>query len=396
MAIAHTIGKLSTTVIGTIAGITNAPREVKTNLLIWNESAMVPAMKNKLTRRQMLLALSALFAGGLGLILTDELSEEIAAATKLSAYPKLVPLIWNRHYDVTAFGLERLHPFDGRKFSKIQKKLLQSGLRRKSDFTSPSALTREQLQVIHTTRYLDSLTDSHELSDILEVGLLAKMPSELLDWRILRPMRLASGGTLLSCRKALEHGVAINIGGGFHHAERDQGGGFCVYSDVPIALSILRAEKLIKRAMIVDTDAHQGNGFANVARSDPFFYILDLFDESIYPYPKVDEDWSIPFRAYTNGDKYLGSLEGALPEAIKKAQPDLIVYNAGSDVLKSDPLSTFQLSPQHMNERDIFVVSTARQHNIPIAMVLAGGYSTESADAHAQSIKLIVEKYDRS
>lgn len=351
-------------------------------------------MKTKLTRRQILLALVALSAGGAGLLLGDEFVD--ASETDGSTNKKLVPLIWNRHYDVTAFGLEKLHPFDGRKFSKIQKILLSTGLRTKADFASPIALTEQQLKIIHTDRYLESLTHSDELAKILEVGLLSKMPSSLLDWRILKPMRLASGGTLLSCRKALEHGVAINIGGGYHHAERDDGGGFCVYSDIPIALSILREEKLIKRGMIVDTDAHQGNGFANVARSDPFFYILDLFDESIYPYPKVEEDWSVPFKKGTGGDAYLGSLEAALPKAIEKAQPDLIVYNAGSDVLATDPLSSLQLTPQHLNERDLFVISTARERNIPIAMVLAGGYSFESADAHAKSIESIVRKFDKT
>jgi Deacetylases, including yeast histone deacetylase and acetoin utilization protein len=89
-------------------------------------------------------------------------------------------------------------------------------------------------------------------------------------------------------------------------------------------------------------------------------------------------------------------LEAALPTAIEKAQPDLIVYNAGSDVLATDPLSSLQLTAQHLNERDLFVISSARERNIPIAMVLAGGYSHESADAHAKSIESIVGKFDKS
>jgi histone deacetylase 11 len=158
---------------------------------------------------------------------------------------------------------------------------------------------------------------------------------------------------------------------------------------------MLREEGKIRSALIVDTDAHQGHGSANVLRETGWAHVVDLFDESIYPFPKVLEDMSIPLHAGTKGDKYLTALERAVPDAIAKFQPDLIVYNAGSDVLASDPLSTLLIMPQEMCERDLFVVSQARKRGIPLAMVLSGGYGTESASAHARSIEAILREHDR-
>lgn len=242
---------------------------------------------------------------------------------------------------------------------------------------------------------MESLHHSRVLAKIFNVPALSKVPAGLLSSRILDPMRLAGGGTLETCRAALKHGLAINIGGGYHHADRTSGGGFCVYSDIPIALSVLRKEGLLKRALVVDTDAHQGNGFANVLRDEPNSFVLDFFDESIYPFPKVQEHQSVAFPARTGGAEYLSKLESWVPKVIAEFKPELIVHNAGSDVLNSDPLSSFRLSVEDMNQRDLAVVNFGRKENIPVAMVLAGGYGKESAHAHTRSIQKILEVYDR-
>lgn len=175
-----------------------------------------------------------------------------------------VALVYSRNYNISALGLERLHPFDSRKFGRIRDHLIEKGLRRSADFICPNELTREQLLTIHTPEYLESLKNRDVLSRILEIDLLAWVPEPLLEAQVLQPMRHASGGTLLACRLALKNKICINLGGGYHHADSDHGGGFCVYSDVPVAIKTLRAEGKIRKALIVDTDAHQGNGFATV------------------------------------------------------------------------------------------------------------------------------------
>lgn len=352
-------------------------------------------MTGKLSRRQLLFLMGALSMGGAMYLLSDDIEEALAEKKTESISNGLVPLIYSPHYNFTAFGIEKLHPFDSKKYEKIHRELVRSGLREDNDFLRPTSITEEQLLMVHSERYLKSLTDSFELAKIFEVGPTMFVPAALLDWRILKPMRIAAGGTLLTMRKALNHGLAINVGGGYHHASENHGGGFCAYSDIPVATKVLQQEGLVKTVMIVDTDAHQGNGFAIEAKKPASsLFMLDFYDETIYPHPKVEEDWSVPFPKNTIGKVYLSKLEETLPAAIEKVKPDLIVYNAGSDVLESDPLSTFKLATAEMNKRDLFVVECAREKNVPVAMVLAGGYGKESGMAHAHSIKAILNKFD--
>ncbi|MBK7840779.1 MAG: histone deacetylase [Candidatus Obscuribacter sp.] len=362
------------------------------------------AQSGKISRRKVLVGLGLLASTVSGVVLLDEIDfdtlllqngKDNSPDSAQGAESKRVPLYYSKGYNISAFGIEHLHPFDGCKYHKIYQALNDIGLRSKSDYRPPEPITREELLEIHSSKYLNSLSDGIVLSRILEMSILAKIPAQLTDWRILRPMRLACGGTLAACNAAIEHGLAINIGGGYHHAESDRGGGFCVYCDGPIAIKRLKQSGKIKTALIVDTDAHQGNGFANVARTIPGLYVLDFFDQSIYPKPKVKEDWSVPLPAKTDGSVHLAKLKSYLPEAIAKFKPDFIFYNAGSDVLATDPLATLLLRVEDMCERDLFVVSMARSNNIPIAMVLAGGYGSESALAHTKSIEAILRKFDQ-
>jgi hypothetical protein len=137
----------------------------------------------------------------------------------------MVPLVYSPAYNVTAFGLERLHPFDSRKYRRIRDWLVRQGLRRPRDFVAPRPCTHADLLRVHTPEYLRSLRDRRVLARILEVPVVRHLPAWLIAWRVLRPMRRATGGTVRACRLALEKGLAINLGGGYHHAGPDRGGG---------------------------------------------------------------------------------------------------------------------------------------------------------------------------
>lgn len=307
----------------------------------------------------------------------------------------MVPLVYNRRYNITAFGLERLHPFDSRKYRRIHDWLIRQGLRKPGEFFSPRPCKHADLLRVHAPAYLRSLRDRQVLAGILEVPVVGRLPAWLVAWRVLRPMRWATGGTDLACRLALEKGLAINLGGGYHHASQDRGGGFCVYADVPLALRILHEEGRFKSALVVDTDAHQGDGTADTIRPWPWAHILDFFEDDIFPWPKAQEDIAVPLPARTNGADYLDALRDRLPAALDRYQPDLVVYNAGSDVLWSDPLTALMLTADEMAERDLYVVTQVRERGVPLAMVLSGGYGPVSWEAHARSIEGILARFDR-
>lgn len=308
----------------------------------------------------------------------------------------MVPLIYSPHYNISAYGLEYLHPFDSVKYRRIHDWLIGQGIRSDQDFVKPPSITQEELLRLHTPEYLESLKSSSVLKDILEVWIVSFLPNSFVDCHVLEPMRVATGGTLLAGRLAREQGFAINLGGGFHHAGPDKGGGFCIYADVPVALANLHAERPFRSMLTIDADAHQGNGCADSTRAWPWAHIVDFFESALYPYPKVSEDWPVPLISATRGDEYLDILKSLLPKALDRYQPEFVVYNAGSDVLATDPLTSLNLTVEEMVDRDLYVVSEVRERGIPLMMVLSGGYGPESWKAHARSIEALTTRFDPS
>jgi histone deacetylase 11 len=307
----------------------------------------------------------------------------------------MVPIVYSSKYNITAFGLERLHPFDSTKYRRIRDWLVRQGLRNAEDFVAPPSVTRAELLRVHTPEYLRSLRRRGTLARILEVPVLFFLPACLTSWRVLRPMRRATGGTLLACRLARENGLAISLGGGYHHASGNRGGGFCVYADAPLALAILKDEGRIGSALVVDTDAHQGDGTADAIRDWPWAHILDFYEDDIFPWPKAKEDIAVPLPRGLGGAEYLDLVREHLPAALDRFRPDLVLYNAGSDVLQTDPLTRLCLRPDDVAERDLYVVTEVRQRGLPLTMVLSGGYGPLSWEAHAGSIEGILARFDR-
>jgi histone deacetylase 11 len=172
------------------------------------------------------------------------------------------------------------------------------------------------------------------------------------------------------------------------------GGGFCVYADVPLAARILHDEGLARRVLVVDVDAHQGNGTAATIREWPWAVILDFYQDSLFPIPKEPEDFPVPLAMGTSGGEYLDVLRDRLPKALDEVSPDLVLYNAGSDPYVDDPLAGLRLSMGDLAERDLLVVDQVRKRSIPIAMVLSGGYSAASWQIHADAIEGILTRFD--
>jgi histone deacetylase 11 len=306
----------------------------------------------------------------------------------------MIPLVYHPAYNITAFGLERLHPFDGRKYRRIHDALVDRGLRRRRDFVRPRPISQRELLNLHSPEYLRSLRDPKTLARILEVPIVGRLPGWLVDWRILRPMRFATSGTIQACRLALDHGIAINLSGGYHHAADGWGGGFCVYADVPLAAKILHQEGKVKRLLVVDLDAHQGNGTAAVFHEWDWAFMFDLYERDIFPAHKEPEDYPLPVGSGMTGSEYLEIVRDALPKALDAVRPNLVIYNAGSDPFVGDPLAGFRLSRSDLAERDLLVVSSVREREISVAMVLSGGYSAESWGIHADAIEGILTRFD--
>ncbi|PPD77329.1 hypothetical protein GOBAR_DD25753 [Gossypium barbadense] len=276
-----------------------------------------------------------------------------------------VPVIYSSYYDISFLGIEKLHPFDSSKWGRICRFLMSE------------------------EAYLNSLKNSVNVARITEVPPVAMLPNWLVQMKVLYPFRRQVGGTVLAAKLAMDRGWAINVGGGFHHCSGGRGGGFCAYADISLCIHFAFVRLNISRVMIIDLDAHQGNGHEMDFGNDERVYILDMYNPGIYPFDMTARNYinqKVEVVTGTATVDYLDQLDKALAVAGSNFAPELIVYNAGTDILDGDPLGGLKVSPEGVIKRDEKVFRFARDRKIPIVMVTSGGYMKTSARVIADSI----------
>ena len=283
----------------------------------------------------------------------------------------------------------------------------------------PKPPTAEQLLSVHSQAYLDSLSSSFTIASLLELPPVALLPSLIVRKVVLQPMLLATGGSMLATELALRSYYsqpspapssprplhwAVNLSGGYHHASAERGGGFCIYAD--ITLAIVHAHRTfpqLQRVLIVDLDAHQGNGHETdlVNRRFPSALqvtTLDLYNASIYPHDvpalaALLPANNVPLRPRTTSAQYLPLLRTHLASALSSHSPELVVYNAGTDLLEGDPLGGLSIDRAGVVARDEEVFSQCRDAGVAVAMVLSGGYQQVNGEVIAESIANLHAKF---
>ncbi|XP_055697016.1 histone deacetylase 11 [Phlebotomus papatasi] len=312
--------------------------------------------------------------------------EEVSAEEKL-------PIVFCKEYNVRFCGIEKLVSTNtaAAKGDGIFRKLCEEDfLTERWVYRPQREISRQELKVVHTKRYLRSLRWSVNVAKITEVPILLFLPIFCIERGYLKPMRFQAAGTLLAGELALSQGWAINLGGGFHHCSGDKGGGFCAYADISLLIRKLMTDPYgIRRIMIVDLDAHQGNGHERDFMDDDRVFILDMYNASIYPRDKeakVAIRRKVELRPFTQDREYLHKLRTNLDAALAEFSPEVIVYNAGTDILDGDPLGALAVSPDGVIQRDEEVFRRAISAKIPIVMLLSGGYLRSAATVIANSI----------
>ncbi|XP_076815297.1 histone deacetylase 11-like isoform X2 [Clavelina lepadiformis] len=299
------------------------------------------------------------------------------------------PILYHKDYNISFFGMEKMHPFDSGKWGRVHQLLVENELFEPSDTITPNEASEDDLLQVHNKEYLDSLKWSWSVAKITEVPPVAFLPNFIVQRRVLYPFRLQTGGSILAGDLAMKFGWAINIGGGFHHCSKHNGGGFCAYADITLLIKFAMENSGVSNVMIIDLDAHQGNGYARDFMDYENVYILDVFNRNIYPhdgYAKTAIKRKVELRSYVSDVEYLQLVEQHTSEALAEFNPDLIVYNAGTDILDGDPLGCLSISPTGIIKRDHLVFSCARKKNIPIVMLTSGGYQRTTARIIADSI----------
>jgi acetoin utilization deacetylase AcuC-like enzyme len=277
----------------------------------------------------------------------------------------------------------RVEGLDPRRGERILLELVDEGLISPSDVRRAPIASVGDLLRFHPLSYLEATADRERLARVF--GL---QPEEIDVDQLLRAQRRAVGGTVEAAMAAVHSGsiCAINLGGGFHHAEPEMGGGFCVFNDVGVAIAKLRAQGFDKPIAIVDLDYHQGNGNTVAFEGDPSVFVFSIHGAIWTRVESQSAGKEVHLTGEVGDAKYLGCLRSLLPSALERLQPKLIFYIAGNDVLAGDRLGTFSLSLEGVLERDAVVLELAQRLKSALVVTLGGGYSE---DAWLSSVHLV-------
>jgi len=293
-------------------------------------------------------------------------------------------LVYSDQYDLNLGN----HVFPSIKYRLIREKLLRDQIAIPQDFIEPPPASDDDVALVHDREYIRKL-QAGKLSYLEILRLEIPYSPELV-----RAVWLSAGGSILAGRLALEDGVGVNLGGGFHHAYPDHGEGFCVLNDFSIAIRRLQRDKVIERAMTVDCDVHQGNGTATIFAGDHSVFTLSIHQENNYPYPKPPSTLDINLPDGVEDGEYLRELEKGLDQALGEFQPDFVSYVAGADPYQDDQLGGLRLSLPGLERRDRLVFEKARAKKIPVTVTLAGGYARRVEDTiqiHTNTIRVAKE-----
>ena len=278
------------------------------------------------------------------------------------------------------------HVFPAEKYRRVRDRLLNTKVAEASDFVAPRPATDEDILLVHTPRYVEKLKTG-TLSAQEELAMEIPYSPELV-----RAFWLAAGGSMVAADCALNDGVAINIGGGFHHAFPDHGEGFCMINDIAVAIRQMQRDEKIRTAMTIDCDVHQGNGTAAVfapafvpdmvrtRRAPSDVFTISLHQQNNYPAFKPPSSLDMNLPDGVGDAEYLACLGSAINLGLSKFKPELICYVAGADPYVDDQLGGLSLTIEGLKHRDALVFQRAKAEGIPVMVTFAGGYAHKLED----------------
>jgi acetoin utilization deacetylase AcuC-like enzyme len=292
--------------------------------------------------------------------------------------------------------LPKGHRFPAEKYERLREAVIAEGVVPASSIHDPDSTSDDLLRLVHTPAYVDRIT----------TGKLASGEERRLGFpwspALVERSRRTVGATIATARHALQHGLAMNLAGGTHHAFPDHGEGFCVFNDVGITIRLLQREGRIRRAAVIDLDVHQGNGTHAMFMDDPSVFTFSMHGARNYPFRPLPEPsavaagespWGYAARVPgsldielpdgTRDAEYLEHLRPALPRVLHESQPDLVIYLAGADPHEGDRLGRMKLTFAGLERRDALVLQACREVGLPVAITIAGGYGRDIGDTVA-------------
>ncbi|WP_237229256.1 histone deacetylase [Rubinisphaera sp. JC750] len=284
--------------------------------------------------------------------------------------------------------LPETHRFPMSKYSLLRARLLEQGILEPQVLHEAPAANDEQLLRVHTVDYLERVKQ----------GELTKQETRRIGFpwslEMVERSRRSTGATIAAAHAALTTRIGINLAGGTHHSFADCGEGYCVFNDVACASRDLQKTTGIGQVLVIDCDVHQGNGTAAIFENDPSVFTFSIHGAKNFPLKKTISDLDVPLEDDTEDDAYLQLLDHALAECFRRCSPDFVFYVAGADPYHEDRFGRMKLSKDGLRKRDQLVLSVCASRNLPVTVVMAGGYAPnveDIVDIHAATIATAVE-----
>ncbi|EGR3302069.1 histone deacetylase [Vibrio parahaemolyticus] len=300
----------------------------------------------------------------------------------------MLPLIYHPIYSQLELPVGHRYPI--MKYQYLYEEVRRGVQAEWVQFFEPQALSIEAIKRVHDAEYVDLLAQGNmPAAKMRRIG----FPwSEALITRTLT----SAAGTLLTAEKALEHGIALHLSGGYHHAHKDFGSGFCLFNDLVIAAKHMLDNEHVDKVLIIDSDVHHGDGTATLCQEEPDIVTLSFHCDKNFPARKPQSDLDVPLAKGTDDETFLMTFKEVVEMALNLHRPDMVIYDAGVDIHQDDELGYFDVSTQAIFDRDRFLFQLMKNRGIPVAAVVGGGYRTNHADLvpiHMQLIKAAKEVF---
>jgi len=256
--------------------------------------------------------------------------------------------------------------FPIKKFGALAKHLLKTKVTTK--FHIPKECSIETMKTSHSIEYINQIKNK-----TLDIKLQKKIGFPIND-SVVRRSFVATGGTVLASKLALDSKLACNTAGGSHHATFSFGAGYCVFNDVAVAANYLKNKGYAKKILILDLDVHQGNGNSEIFKNNKDVFTFSMHCASNYPAKKSKSDMDIELKEHMEDREYLDILNFNL-KRLNQLNFDFVFYIAGVDVHCDDRLGKLKLSDEGIAKRDMLVIENYFIKKVPLCGVLGGGYN---------------------
>ncbi len=276
-----------------------------------------------------------------------------------------LPVVNHKDYEAQ---LNDDNKFPIKKFGELAKALVKNKIVK--NFYIPEPCSVETLKEAHTEDYINKIKNK-----TLDKNEIRKIGFPLVD-SVVRRSFIATGGTVLATKLALNYGIACNTAGGSHHATSNEGAGFCVFNDVAVAAKYLTSRGLANKILIIDLDVHQGNGNSEIFKNDNQVFTFSMHSKVNYPAKKSVSDLDIELEENLEDREYIDILKNNL-KYLNEEEFDFVFYIAGVDIHYNDRLGKLKISDNGIFERDELVIDNFFSNKIPICGVLGGGYNED-------------------